>query len=149
MKRLIFLLLLIPFLVKAQYPTYGYKLANDSLFVAQQTATDSIYFTTWRQVVGGSVTFDFTNVDAQDATIKFGYSPDGIVLIPASNGDFTLDNTDSDLECYTFETDAYFDDVDTCYCKSFTKDNWSYNYIGWFFSKGSLTNDTIVVRFTK
>lgn len=142
MKKLIFLLLLVSFLAKAQYPTWGYAITNDTIFVANQVSDDSVYFKAWRAPLGGSVTFEFTNVDATDATITFGYSPDGVVLVPVSNGSFTLDNTDVDLECY-------ISDGSVKYCKSFTEDNWSYKSIGWLFDKGTLTNDTIPIKFCK
>lgn len=150
MKKLIIILslLFVVITIWAQYPTYGYCF-NDTIFTANQTADDSVYFKEFRVIVGGSVTFDFSTVSANDATITFGYSPDGVVLIPVSSGSFTLDITDSDLECYTFTTTADFDDVDTLHCKSFTKDVWSYKYIGWLLSKGSLTTDTVVIKYCK
>ena len=142
MKNLI-ILLLFALSLPVLSQTYDTPITNDTLFVADQTATDSVYFKRWRAPLGGSITFDFTFVDATDAVLTFGYSPDGVRLVPVPvDPETTLDNTDSSFETYDVSANVK-------YCKSYTKDNWSYRYIGWMFSKGSLTNDTIAIMFTK
>ncbi len=147
---LIFVLLCITYIVAGQrYPTYDTPIPNDTIFVANQVATDSVYFKKFRSPLGIGIMFDFTNVDAQDAEITYGYSVDGIILVPATNGNFTLDNTASANQCFRFGESAYFDDVDTSYCKMFIEDNVNSKYIGYMFSKGSLTNDTIVTKYNR
>ena len=123
--------------------TWDTPIPNDTLFVANQTASDSVYFKRFREAFGGSVTFYFTYVDATDATITFGYSPDGVTLLPVPiSPTTTLDNTGTDYVGWNAS-------ADTIYCKSYESDNWEYKYIGWWFSKGSLTNDTIPIKFNK
>ena len=127
----------------SQFPTYDTPISNDTLFVANQTSDDSVYFKRYRLPIGGSVTFNFTFVDAQDATITFGYSANGTILQPVpTEATFTLDNTGSSNIGITTAGD-------TVYCRSYVSDNWRYKYIGWEFNKGSLTNDSIVIEYNK
>jgi len=146
----ILILLFVSYFASGQrYPTYDTHIPNDTIFVANQVATDSVYFKRFRSPIGIGILFDFTNVDAQDAEITYGYSPDGIILVPATSGNFTLDNTASANQCFRFGTSAYFDNVDTSYCKMFIEDNVNSKYIGYMFSKGSLTNDSIVIKYNR
>ena len=131
MKRLtIILLIAIPFTLNAQ------RAYVDSIQISAITGTDTTLFVPFRTVDGGSIQFDFTNFDADDAILDFAQSND-------KAGAITIDDTRIPV---TLSKVTYTKSVNgvTKNRYGFEADQWNFKYIAIKLTKTSVTSGTLI-----
>lgn len=146
MKKAVFLLLLM-----VSIPVFSQSGPRDSLKIADISGSDSIW---WTRIEGRTpviVTWEFTDLDANDATLSVYYGdydetesdtiPISVDRSTASRYPITLDKTDS--EFYSTK------DGETSNVYGVEKDNWLHDFIGVGLSKGSVTSGAVIQRIKR
>lgn len=141
MKKLIILLILACIIIPVKAQIWGNTLKNDSIFCADITGTDSVYYKRLRSPQGAFVFYDCRSfADNSTATITIGYAvEDGGIWQPIANGVYTLDST---LVSY----DANGDSIKG---QGIDIDNSTAQYIVTWLQKGNATNDTVILKINK
>jgi len=103
--------------------------------------TDTTIFYGFRTEKGSSVTFDFTNFDADDATLSFGYS----------TNDSTMTAIDDTRNPFTLNTSTYTETVNgiTKSRIAFRADKWNFKYVCWKLTLVSVTTGDLRVAYTR
>lgn len=135
MKKLFGLFVLMLTFAVAYPQTVGYQV-TDSIAITDITGTDTTLFIPFRSEFGSSITFDFTNFDAWDAILSFGYSTDkvGITTIDDNRNPFTLDSA------------VYAQAINgTTKCRiAFESDKWGFKYIAFKLTKTTVSSGTLI-----
>ena len=133
---LIILVSFISLIGNAQY------VAQDSTIDASTiSGTDTTIFIEFRKERGTGLTVDFTELNANDGILDFGFSNDKVNFcsIDLSDNPYTLDKT-----VYTKSVNGV--------SKSrigFYADKWSYKYIAVKFTKSSCTSGKLYIKFCR
>ena len=138
MKKLILILLmLVPVLAFAQR-TYE----TDSIVVADLTGVDTTVFVRFYSYGDYSIQFDYSNFDADDATLSIGNSNDGTSFdkIDDARVPYTLDLTTND----------YVDEAGTTRATvTFEGDAWRTIYLGIKLTIGSVTGRSLIYKYAR
>ena len=132
MRNLILLLLLPVFAISQQVYV-------DSIQVTGITGTDSSFFIQFRSEKGSSVEFDFTNFDANDATLDFGYSNTNTGFASVSGAPYMLDSA------------TYSKTVNGVTSRKMVirSDKWSGKWVGFKLTKTSVSSGTLIWRWVR
>jgi len=139
MRKLMILLLflIVPILL------FGQKTwETDSIVVADLTGVDTTVFVRFYSYGDYSIQFDYSNFDADDATISLGNSNDGTSFdkIDDARVPYTLDVTTND---YVDEAGA------TRATVTFEGDAWRTIYLGIKLTIGSVTTRSIIYKYAR
>ena len=140
MKKLLLLLILLMLIPVLTFGQRTYKL--DSIVVADLTGTDTTVFVRFFSYGDWSIQFDYSNFDADDATLSLGNSNDGTAFdkLDDSRFPYTLDVT----------TNSYTDEAGvTRATLSVPDDAFSFIYIGIKLTLNSVTDGTLYYKYAK
>jgi hypothetical protein len=118
-------------------PLFGQRIW--SIDVANITGTDTTIYL--RNQKHGLLTFDFTNFDADDATLDVGLTDNTASFVTVSVSGVTFPITLSTVT-YTKTTNGY-----TKHRVAFKSSNWTGTYIGFKLTKTSVTAGTLTVWY--
>lgn len=134
MKNIVLILLLLPILGISQ------TIHTDSIQASDISGSDTTIFLRFKAELASTITFDYTNFNAKDAVLDFGYA-DNLDTYQRASSDFpaTMDST-----AHTRTVNGV-----TRVTIRVIKDKWNSKYIAWTWTPNSVSSGTLIWRYTR